>query len=297
MSYSTVKQFTPSPAAHCQQFLHETPGGFKYYIALPKTVDERTRILVSVHGISRNASEHLEAFARNIDTDNCAILCPLFSAENFPGYQRLGIARKRHSARPDLALHSMLEHATQRYGVSSQRFDLFGFSGGAQFAHRYALLHPHRLRRLALAAAGYYTFPDHQQEFPRGLQQKRVRQPVRWQLEASLCIPMALFVGTLDNERDESLRQGPLIDAQQGVHRTERAERWVAATRQAISKRGLTTPVTLTMLADCGHDFTQCIAEGKLDQELRSFLNRPLSAAVSAPIPQAHPREMLQFMR
>ncbi|RRJ83319.1 alpha/beta fold hydrolase [Aestuariirhabdus litorea] len=286
----------PSAPAAARWNLHQTPEGFNYYISLPPRVEPHTGLLVSVHGISRNAREHLALLADSPLGVGRVILCPLFSEHQFPGYQRLGLGSRSKPLRPDLALHRMLEHAALIYGINSLRFDLFGFSGGAQFAHRYALLHPHRLGRLALASAGCYTFPDHQQDFPLGLGQGRRQPPLQWLLEARLCIPTAVFVGALDNQRDESLRKGQRIDAQQGRHRIERGQRWVSATRRAIAVRGLTTPTTFTLLAGCGHDFSQCVTIGRLDEELLSFLSRPLNPGVLAPASTTSSREVLQFM-
>jgi poly(3-hydroxybutyrate) depolymerase len=37
---------------------------------------------------------------------------------------------------------------------------LSGYSGGGQFVHRFMLVHPGRVARVAVGAAGWYTFPD-----------------------------------------------------------------------------------------------------------------------------------------
>ena len=46
------------------------------------------------------------------------------------------------------------------------RVDLVGFSGGAQFAHRFAMLYPGCVRRVVVAAAGWYTYIDPSRPFP-----------------------------------------------------------------------------------------------------------------------------------
>ena len=42
-------------------------------------------------------------------------------------------------------------------GIDTRRINLFGFSGGAQFAHRYAMAHPGSVNALVLTAPGWFT--------------------------------------------------------------------------------------------------------------------------------------------
>jgi len=57
------------------------------------------------------------------------------------------------------ALDEILARVARDTPIQRDRIYLFGFSAGAQFAHRYALLRPRRVRAVAAHAAGQYTRP------------------------------------------------------------------------------------------------------------------------------------------
>lgn len=190
------------------------------------------------------------------------MLVPRFDADHWPHFQRIG------KARPDLALLDLIRHS----GLTGPRFDLFGFSGGAQLAHRFAMLYPHRVACLHLAAPGWYCLPDQQAAWPQGL--GPVARPglrkfdaaalSRSQLSAYLALPVRLWVGADDVTRDASLRQSAEVDAAQGHNRLARAFHYAEAFFRAAKAHGITPDIEVTVLPGCGHDFTQCAQVGGL---------------------------------
>lgn len=218
--------------------------------------------LVALHGISRNARALWQAFGPMAQAQGRALLVPRFGQDHWPLFQRID------RARPDLALLDLLQQA----GLSGQRVDLFGFSGGAQLAHRFAMLYPHRVGTLHLAAPGWYTLPDTAVTWPQGLgacPHQRLRSfdaaaLSRLQLSQYLSLRVRLWVGALDVQRDASLRQTAALDARQGKTRIERAEHYAEAFDRAARAMGITPDIRLTILPGCGHDFTQCATVGGL---------------------------------
>lgn len=89
--------------------------------------------------------------------------------------------------------------------------DVFGHSGGAQLAHRFAMLNPHRVERLSLAAAGWYCLPDASMAYPYGLGIDEDPASLRWArrheqaLSAYLSLPVQVFIGPEDSLRDNTL--------------------------------------------------------------------------------------------
>ncbi len=232
------------------------------WLALPRRMAPDAEPLVAVHGIERGAAEQARLFADRAAALGRPVIAPLFAAQSYPGYQRV-VERDR----ADLALLGLLD-ALAVEGLATRRFALFGFSGGAQFAHRFAWLYPHRITRLAVTAAGWYTFPD-AAAFPYGLgSNSRRRRDVgpncRANLADFLALPIDVLVGSLDNVVDHNTRSGPAIDAQQGTDRLTRARRWTAALRHAAGALGHEPAVTLHVLEGCGHTFRQCIEQGDL---------------------------------
>jgi pimeloyl-ACP methyl ester carboxylesterase len=218
--------------------------------------------LVALHGISRNARAMWQAFGPLAAAEGRTLLVPRFADGPWPRFQQIG------RVRPDLALLDLFQQA----GLAGQKIDLFGFSGGAQLAHRFAMIYPHRVATLHLAAPGWYTFPDSSLPWPQGLGAPASRRQrafdaaaqSRLQLRQYLSLRVRLWVGARDTARDASLRQTPDLDACQGKTRLERAFRYAEAFDRVARAMGLTPDIDLTVLPGCGHDFTECDEVGGL---------------------------------
>jgi len=261
--------------------------GMRYMLQLPKD-NAIERVLVAVHGVSREWRELPERFAKLCAAANIALVVPRFSQSGYRGYQRLEVSRQGLTA--DVALLCVLDDVAQQLG--KQRIEevrLFGYSGGAQFAHRFSLLHPHLVKRQALAAAGFYTMPDANATYPYGLASADRGRA----LEAKgLTIPTKIFVGELDVERDAQLRTGRALDRRQGHHRVERAQRFVVAVRTLMASRGLVPDCSLEILHGCGHSFVDCAERGDLAKKVVDFLVPEAVDLRTPPTPQARPRPL-----
>jgi len=248
-----------------------------YFLYLPKTIKSNTRIIVSIHGISRKALSHIHHFKRLAKRHNVILVAPIFSKERFPDYQRLG--RDDRGLRADFVLNDIIAEVSKLTGVSSNLFYLFGYSGGGQFAHRYALVHPERVAGLAVGAAGWYTYPNSARRYPHGTKLSPKLSNVNFLLDPFLKIPVSVFVGEWDNERDMALNQSERIDRQQGLTRLERAERWINALRLAATAKQFNTAYHFEILANAGHSFTACVKYGNLAHRV---FDKLLGAAVQA---------------
>ena len=69
----------------------------------------------------------------------------------------------------DQALIALIERVFDDAGRDPGPVHLFGFSGGAQLAHRFAMLHPHLTAAVYAMAAGWYLLPDESIPYPYGL--------------------------------------------------------------------------------------------------------------------------------
>jgi pimeloyl-ACP methyl ester carboxylesterase len=68
-------------------------------------------------------------------------------------------------------LLQMVAHVIREWGdIDQGPFSLSGFSGGAQFAHRFWYLYPDHIASLAIAAPGAVTLLDPTLQWPRGIQ-------------------------------------------------------------------------------------------------------------------------------
>ena len=226
------------------------------WISIPKYPDTNLAPLVAVHGIKRGAYEQAVVFSRVVAESGRIVIAPLFDADRWPRYQ-LAV----RGGRADRALNELVSGITAAYGLRSELFHLFGFSGGAQFAHRYAMLHSSRLRSLNVCAAGWYTFPD-ETRFPRGFGGDGWGKRLAEAQTAFLQLPISVTVGELDQRRDRSLRRSAELDAQQGRTRRDRAARWRASLLRAGEQRGLEVDASFSLIPGCAHRFMDCAVSG-----------------------------------
>jgi dienelactone hydrolase len=135
---------------------------FPYCLYVPASRrDGPAPLLVAVHGSDRRPEALRDLCAPLADRTGAVVLLPLFpigstAPDDEPGY-KFGLFR---GLRHDQALLAMIEDAAQRVPLATQRFALAGFSGGGQFAQRFLLLQPHRLRAVSIGAPGYVTLLD-----------------------------------------------------------------------------------------------------------------------------------------
>ena len=228
-----------------------------YY--LPQAIDPAAIPLVCVHGISRNALEHLFAFRAYADQLGAPLIAPMFDRDCYRGYQTLGMARGWNAVP---AFEAVLDHARGVTGVQTGRVNLFGYSGGAQFVHRYAMANPMRVNAFAIASAGWYTMPDPALAFPLGAA-GGARSTI--DLDAFLARPMLAIVGSADLEQDKALRRSRKIDALEGINRVERARSWVRAINSAAARRERARVAAYVELQGAGHSFTECVKAGLAD--------------------------------
>lgn len=237
------------------------------FVYLPRKTLADRRVLVSVHGISRNAIEHIELFRHLADWYGAVLVAPVFSAEVYRDYQRLG--RKSMGPRADLALIRLLNEISNTTGVDTSKIDLFGFSGGAQFAHRFAFAHAQRVRTLTLGAAGWYTMPDVTRGYPYGIADCKGLDGTRLNAVSAAQLPTLVAVGELDDrDDDEELNCTAIIRRMQGGNRVERARRWVAAMQEVGRRHGIVGGVEFLELPGVDHSFKEAVIHGGLANRL-----------------------------
>lgn len=223
--------------------------------------------LVAIHGRRTNPAHMLRALRPYAALTGTVVIAPDFRGAAFKGYQTL------RSSLGDLgaaqALERLLERLRPELVLPRGPLDLIGYSAGAQFAHRFALMFPDRVRRLVTAAAGWYTSLDPRLPFPHGLAGEALGR-----LPQFLEIPVMVAVGDLDVHRDGGLRSEPGLDARQGANRRERALRWSREVRSAAADRGIPSRLELAILGGVGHSWSHASGPGGLAEMTFEFLAR-----------------------
>lgn len=238
------------------------------YLRLPKT-GRMKGVLVAVHGISRNAAEIALRFSQSSAWDGWAIIAPLFERKRFGQYQQL-MAKVGQTA-SDKAVLMLLDRLRVDFALDVDQVSLFGFSGGAQMVHRFALLHPRRVRKVYAMAAGWYMLPDADLSYPVGW--SGVGSGRNPELALGLSVPMMIGVGSDDRGRDKALRRSPVIDERLGTNRYNRAHRWCGEMHKAADTLGVKSSIEFAIIPDGTHDFGVCVELGNLIANAADYLN------------------------
>jgi len=141
----------------------QSDNRFSYCGYVPEgfnTNPDAYRLLLAFHGSDRNALELSRLFQELSETAKFVVVCPLFAGgvaqpDNMDGYKFL----YEYGLNYALVIDRIIAEVEQDLGSSFGRICLFGISGGAQCAHRYAIVRPGRLEAVSLVAPGVITIP------------------------------------------------------------------------------------------------------------------------------------------
>ncbi len=223
---------------------------FSYCLYVP---DEIRQICVYVHGTYRDAAEFRDQLSDFAVGNQALLVCPLFPAglidpldvENYKLLLYRGI-------RFDRILLGMVDEISQRYAVSFKRFMLGGFSGGAQFAHRFAYFYAERLSALSLAAPGRVTLLDESLNWWSGIGDAERLFGRAIDIPALRALPIQLLIGENDDD-DITIKKGDrwwVPGANRaGVNRRERLDSLHRQYQQ------IGCDAQLEVIANCGHDW------------------------------------------
>lgn len=143
---------------------HDQRFAYCLYVPRDYAEDETTiyPLVVIVHGSERAPQAYRDAFVEFAEEHGCIVLAPLFPNNIIEGGLELHNYKfiAFHDIRFDLLLLAMIEEVAGMYRIGAERFCLFGFSGGGQFAHRFFYLHPDRLLAVSIGAPGWVTLLD-----------------------------------------------------------------------------------------------------------------------------------------
>jgi pimeloyl-ACP methyl ester carboxylesterase len=247
----------PSPSGY---FIGKTPSfacradpRFSYCLYVPR--QERPHsMLVVVHDTLRNNQALRDLFADYAERSRTLVLAPLFPAgigdpDDLDEYKCLRVRDLRY----DELVLAMVTEVAERYELDAARFSLFGFSGGAHFAHRFLYLQPERLRSVVVASPGSVTLPVASYRWWPGLAdfEALFGRPVDW--SALRRVPTHLVVGALDTDTAGTIQTADHPHwvegaAAAGRNRVER----LRSLHQHLSAAGV--PASYEELPGAGHE-------------------------------------------
>ena len=185
-------------------FAAKSDPRFHYCLYVPPSVGDGAAVdlLVAVHGTGRTSFlDFRDGFAEFGRWNRCAVLCPIFpvgvrgdGARN--GYKYIAEGDIRY----DEVLLAMVAEVAETYRQDWDRFAAFGFSGGAHFVHRFAILHPDRLWAASIGSPGSVTLLDPARDWWVGIRDLPRRFGVTFDAAALARVPVQMMVGAADLE-------------------------------------------------------------------------------------------------
>ncbi|MEW2505333.1 PHB depolymerase family esterase [Amycolatopsis sp. NPDC047767] len=196
-------------------FALQSDQRFSYCLYVPsahRTSETPLPLLVLMHGTQRTAERYRNDYREFAEQNDTIVLAPLFPAGiaqpgDLHGFKRLSFEGIRY----DLILLDMIAEVAARFRVDADRFYLHGFSGGGQFAHRFAYLHADRLAALSIGAPGRVTRIDPDVPWWLGTADVRELFGTDVQVAALRKLPVQMIVGGEDKDTWEIAEPG--IDA------------------------------------------------------------------------------------
>ncbi len=217
-----------------------------YYVQIPAEVREPARVLVVLHGMGGEGKSFAAAFKAHCNSKHWVLVAP-----TFPHIERLRAILQGLPAATGLQL--------------APRVALYGYSRGAQTAHRFALVYPEEVRALAVLSAGSYTLPE--DSFPA----EGAARPLLWPFgtanmaglfgrsldrKAFSAIRFWVGVGAADNDPNET---AAAWDPYEGAGRARRAAAYV----RALEGQG--AGVQFRVEPNMGHGPTDTVRAAALD--------------------------------
>ena len=233
---------------------------------IPENIDPNTPIVFVFHGGGRNAANYRNAWIAKANEYNFMIFAPRFIDAYFPGGDGYNLANVFVDGdNPSTAtlndeadwtfsvIEPLFDHIKSEMDNLSNTYDVYGHSAGAQFVHRFMMLKPNvRVKTAVASAAGWYTVPDTNIDFPYGIQQSPIENA---DLTSIFSGKLILLVGDLDNDPNyPGLRRNSTVDLQ-GTNRLDRATHFFQRGQEVANDIGSPFNWRFETIPGIGHGF------------------------------------------
>jgi predicted esterase len=211
------------------------------------------QVVVTLHGIGSEGQGFAASLLKEAERNRWLLVSPTMNYQDWHDPNTVA----REDVENSLRLAATLDTLKAQAGMPIKpKVHLYGFSRGAQFAHRFALFFPERVDRVAAFSAGTYTLPERTTDVSRdgrpisailpygiGDAERQLNHTMdRAQLKR---VQFLIVVGEKDNIASDVPRAW---DPYQGTTRVERARVFC----QSLKAAGIT--YTLKIIPDLGHE-------------------------------------------
>jgi len=213
--------------------LADKPMEVFYHI--PTQANSLTPILFVFHGSDRNGNSTRTALIDEANALNFIVIAPQYSDQYYPGGDVFNLGYifidgdnpsvstlNNEDIWSFSSIEPLFDLVKQRIGSDVSSYDMFGFSAGAQFVHRYLIFKPQaRINKSVAASSGWYTMLDNTITFPYGTEASPAENESH---NALLAKEVFILIGEADkDENSAGLRHNSIVD-EQGLNRYDRAQ-------------------------------------------------------------------------
>jgi pimeloyl-ACP methyl ester carboxylesterase len=203
----------------------------EFSLHIPPSAQEPFTVLVALHPVDGTGQRERLAMRQIADERGWVLVSPTFRYGRGLDPAILAEDDRRSVTRLAQFLDQL---PLLLQGSTYNRVLLYGFSRGAQTAHRFALVYPERVARAAVASGGTYTLPTAlfdgtdpavQLDYPYGVADFRAVFNRSFDAARFAAIPFWIGVGEQDTIASEIPREWDLY---LGSNRVERAQRFAS---------------------------------------------------------------------
>ena len=234
-----------------------------YYV--PESYTASSKVVFALHGGSRDAEGIRNNMIQKSIDYNFILIAPKFSSSNFSlgdGYNLGNVYVDGDNPSTSTLndenewsfsiIEPLFDSVKSSLSLESEKYNLFGFSAGAQFVHRFIQFKPDaRFDKVVAGAAGWYTVPDNSITFPYGYDNSIL---ISTNLSNLLSSDLHIQVGALDNNPNSAgLRHNEYADAQ-GLNRVTRAVHFFETGQNIAESSNYNFNWSLHIIQGAGHN-------------------------------------------
>jgi poly(3-hydroxybutyrate) depolymerase len=220
----------------------------------PEVWDASRPVLFVMHGMLRNGQTYRRAWIEPARQHNALLLVPEFANQYYSSaaYNRGGVSLDVDESKWTFALiENLFDHVRGATGLTRTNYLLYGHSAGGQFVHRFVEFMPHaRFERAVAANPGYYTMPRFDRDYPYGFGKSPMDDE---RLRRGFSRPLTILLGENDTDPNDKNLHRAALAMEQGQHRFERGDNFIAMARELAAERNLPLNWTLQIVPGVGH--------------------------------------------
>ena len=238
---------------------------FEVFYHVPNSYTASSKVVFAMHGGGRDA-EGVRNYMINISNQyNFIVVAPKVSSSDFSlgdGYNLGNVyvdgdnpstsTLNNENEWSFSIIEPLFDSVKSSLSLENDRYNMFGFSAGAQFVHRFIQFKPDaRFDKVVAGAAGWYTVPDSSIPFPYGYDNSIL---VSTNMSDLLSRNLFIQVGAFDNDPNSpGLRHNEYADAQ-GLNRVTRAVHFFETGQNFSNSNNLDFNWSLHIIQGAGHN-------------------------------------------